>query len=172
MEEIWKDIPNFNGYQASCQGRIFSQKRNKVLKTNKNEKGYLRVNLSVNGKRTSQRVNRLIAMTFLDNPDNLPEVNHKNGNKEDNTVNNLEWCTHLYNMQEAYKNNQIPPRKANKTSFTPKQVLKYDLDNNLLNKYNTLSEASKLNNINPQTLSRYCLNQRKSKDYIWRYADK
>ena len=171
MQEIWKDIPNFNGYQASDKGFIFSKKRNKILIPHPNEKGYLRVCLHVKGKSTTQKVHRLVALTFLENPNNLPEVNHKDGNKLNNRVDNLEWCTHTHNMREAFKNNLIPPRKSNNGSFPTKKVLQFDLDGKLINTYESLSEASKISGIGFRNLSRYCKNQRTCKNYIWRYAD-
>ena len=64
-------------------------------------KGYLRVSLSKEGKNKTHKVHRLVAETFIDNPDNLPEVNHKDGNKLNNNVNNLEWCTQSKNMSHA-----------------------------------------------------------------------
>lgn len=77
-----------------------------------NEKGYYRVDLSKERKSKRFRIHRLIAKTFIPNPNNFPEVNHINGNKKDNCINNLEWCTHKHNMKEAYKLGLvIPPKK-------------------------------------------------------------
>ena len=117
MQEIFKDIPNYNGYQATNTGRIFSKKKNKFLVPCSNQTGYLRVCLYVNGKPTVQKVHRLVAFAFLQNDNDYKEVNHINGIKTDNRVENLEWCNHTHNMREAFKNNLIPPRKANSGSF-------------------------------------------------------
>ena len=115
--EIWKSIPKYEGYyEASNFGRIKSIPRKvrngrgykitkeKILKPSLNEWRYEEVNLSVNGKHRSQRVNRLIALTFIPNPDNLPQVNHKDGIKTNNNVENLEWCNASYNMLHCHAN--------------------------------------------------------------------
>lgn len=124
MQEIWKDIEGYEGlYQASNLGQIKSIQyfnhannksytRNKILKPIINEKGYYRVDLYKERKSKRFRIHRLIAKTFIPNPNNFPEVNHINGNKKDNCINNLEWCTHKHNMKEAYKLGLvIPPKK-------------------------------------------------------------
>ena len=106
--EIWKDIKGYEGmYQASNLGQIKSLKlkKEKILKQCKNEHGYLVVNLCKNGKWKTCRVHRLIADTFIPNPENKPCVNHINGQKDDNNIKNLEFCTYSENMFHAYKNN-------------------------------------------------------------------
>ena len=171
MKDILLNIPGYSGYQASNFGYIYSKKSNRVLKSHFNEKGYLRVCLYVDGKPTTQKVHRLVALAFLENPKNYKEVNHKDGNKTNNCVENLEWCTHLENMRHAYQNNLIPPKKANRTSYSAKIVFQFDLNGTLINKYNSVSQASKETGYSIQSISRYCNNKRKCKDYIWRYAD-
>lgn len=127
MQEIWKDIPNYEGlYQASNFGRIKSIQyfnhannkiypREKILKPILNEKGYCRVDLSKSGESKRHRVHRLVAKTFLPNPYNLLEVNHIDGNKQNNNVNNLEWCSRSHNMKEACKLGLvIPPKRTKK----------------------------------------------------------
>ena len=101
--EIWKDIEGFEGkYQVSTWGRVRSchHGKTKILTPYKNERGYLKVGLSV-GKRKTQkfRVNRLVALAFIPNPYNLPQVNHKDGNKENNSYTNLEWATNEINSK-------------------------------------------------------------------------
>lgn len=99
-EEVWKDIIGYKGlYQVSSQGRVKHIKYHKerMVALVLNEKGYLRVQLWKDRKHKTFRVHRLVAQTFIPNPDNLPEVNHKDECKTNNTVENLEWCTHSYN---------------------------------------------------------------------------
>ena len=112
MEE-WRDIKGYEGkYQVSNLGYIKSLlmwtgdkyiKRDKILRRQLNKNGYLYVSLSINGKVKKFKVNRLVAETFIDNPYNLPITNHKDGDKTNNCVNNLEWCNYSDNLKHAYK---------------------------------------------------------------------
>ena len=96
MEE-WKNIIGYEGlYEVSDKGNVRNVRRNTLLKLQKNQ-GYIRVALSKNGIKTWLRVHRLVAQAFLPNPDNLPEINHKNEDKTNNRVDNLEWCDRKYN---------------------------------------------------------------------------
>ena len=105
-KEIWKEIEVFGGnYSVSSEGRVRSNgllkgKNSKVriLKTELSKKGYLRVGLTKDGKQKKYLVHRLVAIAFLDNPKNLPDVNHKNECKTDNRLINLEWMSRRDNM--------------------------------------------------------------------------
>lgn len=105
-KEIWKEIEVFGGnYSVSSEGRVRSNgllkgKNSKVriLKTELSKKGYLRVGLTKDGKQKKYLVHRLVAIAFLDNPNNLPDVNHKNECKTDNRLVNLEWMSRRDNM--------------------------------------------------------------------------
>jgi len=93
------DIPGYESlYWLDTVGNVFSVKRNIFMKPVKIN-GYIRVGLTKNNKEKKYLVHRLVAMTYLDNPDNLPCVNHKNCIRDDNRVENLEWCSNLYNNQ-------------------------------------------------------------------------
>ena len=97
-----KDIPGWEGlYACTTHGDIWSHRSDKFLSPSKNKRGYLHVTFTKDGKRYDYRVNRLIAITFLDNPNNLPQVNHIDGNKLNNNYDNLEWCDQVHNMKEA-----------------------------------------------------------------------
>ena len=102
--EIWKEIDGYNGrYQVSSWGRVRNAETGKIIKPYKNDKGYLKVGLKIPGERIphKHRVNRLVAIAFIDNPDNLPQVNHKDGNKENNSFSNLEWISNKDNQSHA-----------------------------------------------------------------------
>ena len=88
--EIWKDIEGFEGlYQISSWGRVRSIRG--IIKPYQNKKGYYKVGLHKNGKGHKKRVNRLVALAFIPNPHNLPQVDHIDGNKHNNSVTNLRW---------------------------------------------------------------------------------
>ena len=109
MEEIWKDIKEYEGlYQVSNLGRIKSLPRNgtvqvvKILNPCKDTYGYLRIKLSKNNKAKKYQVHRLVAQAFIPNPENKPQVNHLDGNKLNNYYKNLEWCTNGENQIHSY----------------------------------------------------------------------
>ena len=101
--EIWKDIEGYEGlYQVSNLGRVKSLKVSKIKserirKSYQQSSGYISIVLCKNGKVTNHKIHRLVANAFIDNPDNLPEINHKDEDKTNNCVDNLEWCDSSYN---------------------------------------------------------------------------
>ena len=110
IEKIWKPIIGYeNLYKINNYGEVLSLRSNKILKPNNNGIGYFIVQLCKNGERKNYLIHRLVAEHFLDNPNNLPEVNHKDEDKSNNFVNNLEWCKHKYNMnyKQLQKRQQI-----------------------------------------------------------------
>jgi len=136
--EIWKEVERYKGvYFVSnlgnvksmdhyCTGRIGSGKQNgRTLKQHICYKGYSRVSLSLNNKRFVTGAHRLVALAFIDNPENKPQVNHINGIKADNRVENLEWCTNYENQIHAIKNNLCNYNSAEKhhnSKLTNEQV--------------------------------------------------
>lgn len=109
MQEIWKPVKDFEGlYEVSNMGNVRSLNYRctgeiKILKPGKDKRGYLKVNLYKSSKYSSKRVHRLVATAFIPNLDNKTQVNHIDGNKQNNTVSNLEWCTNSENMQHAWR---------------------------------------------------------------------
>lgn len=97
---------------ACSNGKLMSKVTGEYYSPQKCKKGYLRVTLSIRGKPYAARIHRLVASAFLPNPENLPQVNHKDGNKENNTVTNLEWISNLANMEHAVENDLTSGRKA------------------------------------------------------------
>lgn len=109
MTEIWKIIENTEGkYEISNTGRVISLNygghgKAKEMTPVKDKKGYMRLRITQNGKNTTKKLHRLVAIAFVPNPENKPEVNHKDGNKENNNADNLEWVTAHENEIHAYK---------------------------------------------------------------------
>lgn len=140
--EIWKNIEKFsNFYQVSNYGRVRSVdradswgrvKKGKVLKHSLNKRGYPCIRVSIKDVKKSDLIHRLVATAFIENPENKKQVNHKDGNKENNIYTNLEWSTNSENLQHSYdiglrehiKGSKAPRFKA------PTQV--YDLNMNFL----------------------------------------
>lgn len=177
--EIWKDINEFKGiYQISNQGRIkrlpYSIIKNngkkqswseKILSPTKDASGYygIRSGTKTTGKSKTLRIHRLVAEAFIPNPDKLPCVNHIDGNKLNNCVDNLEWCTYKENIQHAFENGL-----RNDT----KKVIQYDLNNNYIATYNSIREAKRKTGTRNTEING-CLHKiyKQSNGYIWKYAD-
>lgn len=106
MEEIWRDIEKSNSlYQVSNMARIksFMKGPPRILKAIKNSSGYHEVFILIDGERVHRLIHRLVAMAFIENPHNMPIINHIDGNILNNLPENLEWCDQKHNMKEAVK---------------------------------------------------------------------
>ena len=167
MKEIWKDVKDYVGYyQVSNLGRIKSLPRNgtinteKILKPNIIKNGYCQVCLQKDGKRKYEKVHRLVAETFIPNTNNLPQVNHKDGNKQNNNANNLEWCSVSYNqLHNCYV-----------LKHNIKQVKQYSLDNVLLKIWDSVRLASRKTNIKCSNIVACIQGKQKTcGGYIWKY---
>ena len=125
-----RPIAEFPNYLVTPDGRVFTV-NGKEKQPSQNYKGYLIVNLCSNGKSHLRRVHRLVAVTFIPNPDNKPDVNHKDGNKQNNRVDNLEWVTNSENHWHASREGLL--------HTTPVDML--DLQGNLIRSFNSLKSA-------------------------------
>lgn len=146
MCEIWKSIND--RYSVSNLGNVKSNYAGKerILKPYKNHDGYLKVDLRSKGKRKTESVHRLVAQAFIPNPDNLPEVNHKDENKENCRADNLEWCTTLYNCNYGTRNK----RKAENCK---KKIYSVDKKGNIVH-YDSVVEAAELTGIHKTNISK------------------
>ena len=106
MMERWKPIPGTDGmFEVSDKGRVRSNLRDgRILKPGKTRKGYHKIHATLNRKRIIITVHREVAKAFVDNPNGFPQVNHIDGNKDNNAASNLEWCTNLENSRHAIEN--------------------------------------------------------------------
>ena len=118
--EYWNDIEGYPNHSVSNLGKVKSKKTEKILKPYKTNKGYLTVGFWSNGKKKRLSIHRLVAQAFLSNFNNLPEVNHINGCKTDNNLNNLEWTSGSANISHAY---QTGLRKAKLTNLDKEKIL-------------------------------------------------
>ncbi len=205
MTEEWRDIPGYEGlYQASNLGRVKSLARNmvefhkgtrytrsypeRVLSQGNDGHGYKLCWLSRGGKGKSIRTHRLIALAFLPNPDGLRCINHKDENKSNNIVENLEWCTHLYNVNYGSANarrkaahaaryahkvrKNVKKHSVHKTHKLPnndKAVYQMDMNGNILASFPSVKEATRVTGVNNiSAAARGILRQ--SKGYKWMYV--
>ena len=187
--EIWKDIKGFEGrYQVSNLGRVRSLDwpghKGRVLKQFIGKRwGYYVVNLAhSDGYIKHTTVHRLVAIAFIPNPDNLPEVNHKDENKLNNTVcfhpdgsvdtnhTNLEWCTGLYNLRYGTRNERLQ-KLVNEPRMKP--VSQYDMNGNLIHTYKSILEAGRNTGISTRLIWHLCQKNkaRSSHGYVFRYTD-
>lgn len=160
-KEYWKYIKGYEGlYQVSNFGRVKSNKfgKERILKPFTNSTGYLLVSLCKDGKVKAFTVHRLVAEAFIDNPDNLPQVNHRDENKLNNNVDNLEWCTNEYNINYGTR-----------TERCSKPVLQYTLDGEFVREWPSIMEAAR-NGYYQGHVVACCQGKRKAhKGFIWKY---
>ena len=164
--EIWKDIPNYKDcYQVSTFGKVRSLDRyvdskkefkrfskGKLLKLEILLNGYIRVRL---GKYNPKLVHRLVGITFIKNINNKPQINHKDGNRSNNNISNLEWVTCSENVIDGYNRTGVEYR-CGKNHIGCKRVAKCDLNYNIIDTYISITSASKLNFINGSHIGEVC----------------
>lgn len=112
MNDTWSKIDGYNNYSISKNGEIRNDKTGKIKTPVINSRGYCNVDLYSNGERRKERIHRLVAKTFIPNPDNKLQVNHIDGDKTNNNVNNLEWCTASENMLHAFNTGLAKPSRS------------------------------------------------------------
>ena len=175
MEEIWKDVKGYEGlYQVSNFGNVKSLIRNKILKLSYSHNGYRLVSL----RRKTFRVHRLVAEAFISNPNNFSWVNHKDENKENNCVDNLEWCSASYNINYGDRNNKVAKkvsiwRKKKGSDYSPrerKRVAQYTLGDKFVKEFRSINEAGIETNSSIGTIYKCCVGTSKTcNGYKWKF---
>ena len=198
IKEIWKDVKDYEGlYQVSNLGRVKSLerkswngykwfiKKERILKPRPLKAGYLKVSLSKDGIVKDFLIHRLVAIAFIPNPNNLPEVNHKDENKGNNWYCNLEWCDGKYNINygtaiERSKNNKPNMSgennpmygKSGKYSPNSKKIVQLTLDNEFIRVWDSISEAVRELGFNSSTIAKCCRGiKHKHKGFKWMYYE-
>ena len=152
----WRDVVGFEGeYKVSDTGLVYSNKTNKVLKPLISN-GYCKIMFG----RKTYRIHRLVAKAFIPNPNNYTCINHKNGNKKDNRIENLEWCNHSMNLIHAYQNELNRNEKPVERLYNGKVV----------EIYRSAAEAER-KGFQRRLIAKCCKGKRKSHGgYEWKYA--
>ena len=168
MTEIWKPVPGYEGlYEVSNIGEIRSIPRHgtfknlHILKGGHNKDGYKQISLTKNGKPRTFRVHRIVASVFIPNPMGYREINHKDEDKDNNNVENLEWCTRIYNMNYGTRNQRMSK---------PVILIK----NNETVEFKSLTDAANYikKGANISNISRCCKGLRKTAyGYVWKFKE-
>jgi len=180
MKEIWKDIADYEGqYQVSNLGNVKSlnyQRSSKphLIKQQITYDGYHRVHIGGKKHPLLITVHILVARAFIPNPDNKPQVNHIDGNKDNNCADNLEWVTGKENISHAIRTglrkpeNHIYPKGD--AHYASKPVIQYDMQGNFVKLWNCQSEAARFYNCKPSSLINCARERIKScKGFLWRF---
>ena len=183
-ETSLKPVDKFEGlYSISKNGAIYSHLSNKYLKPYKSNDGYLRVNLSKNGKVKIKMVHRLVAETFLPNPDNLPVVNHMDGNKSNPDICNLEWVsvaenavhafdTGLHIISEKHRKSASKVAAANGAKTTSKKIVQLNKDGVVVSNFESVRSAERITGVPRQNIIRVCKKGcGTAGGFSWRYLD-
>ena len=168
-KEYWKIIKGYENYMISSLGRIKiinyrNTGKERIMKPQLKKNGYLDIGLNKNGIQKRFLIHRLVAEAFIPNPDNLPQVNHKDENKLNNAVENLEWCDAKYNVNYGTALTRRTIKKS-------KIVYQYDLKGNFIREWSSTMECGR-NGYNQGSVSACCRGKRKyHKDCIWKYKE-
>lgn len=177
--ENWKNVVGYEGlYEVSDQGNVRNSVTGRVLKPKHDRWGYLRVNLYKDRRQKSHLIHRLVARAFIQNPENYPQVNHKDEDKENNAVENIEWCTAYYNthygtaMQRSLEKMDLRTRAMHGGAKTAKPINQYCLSGSLVGVYRSSSHAAEVTGVSASRIrSCVCGKAKMAGGYVWRLAD-
>ena len=158
-----KDVVGYEGlYAVTSCGKVWSYRNKRFLKLRFQTDGYLYVSLCKDGKIKNYLIHRLVAMAYIPNPENLPQINHKDENKTNNCLQNLEWCDNSYNINYGTRN-----KKVSNSKKIP--ILQYDLDGNFIREWPSATDVGREVSYNIC----HCLKGRRKSayGYIWKYKD-
>lgn len=171
--EVWKDILGYEGlYQISDKGRVKSLWFGKelILKPLKDGWGYLFIYLCKNRERKMCKIHRLVSKAFIPNPQNLPQVNHKDEDKTNNSVQNLEWCSVKYNNNFGTRTQRQAEKMINGKLSKP--VLQYTLDGELIREWKSTMDVQRNLGYFQTSISACCLGKYKSAyKFVWKYKN-
>lgn len=169
----WVDIKGYEGlYQISPEGNVKSLPKkfgsNKgwlrgeiILKTYSDKSGYVYVSLTDSNKTSKKlKIHRLLAITFIPNPNNLPQVNHKDGVKDNNALSNLEWCTPGENQKHAFSLGLKKGKKGSENPAFIAPINQYDMDGNFIRQWPTLRDIMRETGFDKSAISRHCKGNR------------
>ena len=165
-EMEWKIVQECDKYEVNHNGEIRHRIRKQVLKGRPNSAGYLYVNFNINGKRKNFAIHRIVANAFIPNPKHKPEVNHKDSNKANNRVENLEWVDSLENKLHAYK-------EGTRQSYQQgKPVQQFSKDGIFIKEWQSISEAANELGCVVGAISNCALGRTKtSMGYVWKFVE-
>lgn len=173
MKEIWKNIDGYKNYKVSNLGRVKNIKRNKILSPILKSIGYVQFGLSENGKSRCELAHRLVAEAFIPNPENKPQVNHKDGIKNNNVITNLEWNTVSENSLHTFRiigHKVWHKGNTGKNTPTAKKVIQKTLDGKLVKIWDCASDAVREFGFDSGCITHCCRGRYKShKGYKWEY---
>lgn len=168
MKEIWKKIEGFDNYLISNYGNVKNKKTDRILKKTTSKYGYIQYCLRQNGKAFTKTEHRLVAQAFIPNPKNFPQINHKDENKKNNNVNNLEWCSNIYNSRYGTRGKRI----SKNLSIVLKKPIKQIKNGKIIKIWNSAKEVEEETNIKRSNICN-CLKGRRKQagGYFWEYED-
>lgn len=164
-------IEGYENYEVTTTGEVINTKTGRVLKLT-NRHGYLFASLWKNNKQYNRAVHRLVAEAFIPNPDNLPQVNHKDENKTNNCVENLEWCTAEYNTNYGTRNERSAKTKTGVfNTKISKKVCQYTVNGQFIMEWDSLSEIQRQLHFNESLISRCCNNKcKQAYGFKWMFS--